>query len=94
MQLRLSSLICRIIVLQNYTVCFREEARLVRALMSGSNLSLHLALLPACLPALSCSQELEAEEGWPFFSLLPCAAPGRVCDSDDGLAWALGQGMA
>ncbi|KAF1395960.1 hypothetical protein FQV24_0014706, partial [Spheniscus mendiculus] len=28
MQLRLSSLICRIIVLQNYTVCFREEARL------------------------------------------------------------------
>ncbi|NWX50141.1 ACD protein, partial [Steatornis caripensis] len=28
MQLRLSSLICRIIVLQKYTVCFREEARL------------------------------------------------------------------
>ncbi|KFQ28381.1 Adrenocortical dysplasia protein, partial [Mesitornis unicolor] len=27
-QLRLSSLICRIIVLQKYTVCFREEARL------------------------------------------------------------------
>ncbi|NWW91784.1 ACD protein, partial [Rhynochetos jubatus] len=28
MQLRLSSLICRIIVLQKYTVCFQEEARL------------------------------------------------------------------
>ncbi|NXP14939.1 ACD protein, partial [Thinocorus orbignyianus] len=28
MQLRLSSLICRIIVLQKYTVCFREEAKL------------------------------------------------------------------
>ncbi|KFP39733.1 Adrenocortical dysplasia protein, partial [Chlamydotis macqueenii] len=28
MQVRLSSLICRIIVLQKYTVCFREEARL------------------------------------------------------------------
>ncbi|KAM6380750.1 adrenocortical dysplasia protein homolog [Pluvialis apricaria] len=28
MHLRLSSLICRIIVLQKYTVCFREEARL------------------------------------------------------------------
>ncbi|KAM9374313.1 adrenocortical dysplasia protein homolog [Phaethornis superciliosus] len=28
MQLRLSSLICRVIVLQKYTVCFREEARL------------------------------------------------------------------
>ncbi|NXK17713.1 ACD protein, partial [Arenaria interpres] len=28
MQLRLSSLICRIIVLQKYTVCFRDEARL------------------------------------------------------------------
>ncbi|NXF35337.1 ACD protein, partial [Nyctibius bracteatus] len=28
LQLRLSSLICRIIVLQKYTVCFREEARL------------------------------------------------------------------
>ncbi|KAM6324928.1 adrenocortical dysplasia protein homolog [Podargus strigoides] len=28
MQLRLSSLICRIIVLQKYMVCFREEARL------------------------------------------------------------------
>ncbi|KFR09941.1 Adrenocortical dysplasia protein, partial [Opisthocomus hoazin] len=28
MRLRLSSLICRIIVLQKYTVCFREEARL------------------------------------------------------------------
>ncbi|NXH12441.1 ACD protein, partial [Bucco capensis] len=28
MQLRLSSLVCRIIVLQKYTVCFREEARL------------------------------------------------------------------
>ncbi|NXD87401.1 ACD protein, partial [Halcyon senegalensis] len=28
MQLRFSSLICRIIVLQKYTVCFREEARL------------------------------------------------------------------
>ncbi|KFP19666.1 Adrenocortical dysplasia protein, partial [Egretta garzetta] len=28
MQLRLSSLNCRIIVLQKYTVCFREEARL------------------------------------------------------------------
>ncbi|NXL86405.1 ACD protein, partial [Alectura lathami] len=28
MQLRLSSLICRIIVLQKYTLCFREEARL------------------------------------------------------------------
>ncbi|NWH72111.1 ACD protein, partial [Piaya cayana] len=28
MQLKLSSLICRIIVLQKYTVCFREEARL------------------------------------------------------------------
>ncbi|XP_062442635.1 uncharacterized protein LOC134146315 [Rhea pennata] len=28
MQFRLSSLICRIIVLQKYTVCFREEARL------------------------------------------------------------------
>ncbi|NXH79153.1 ACD protein, partial [Hydrobates tethys] len=28
MQLRLSSLTCRIIVLQKYTVCFREEARL------------------------------------------------------------------
>ncbi|XP_064885182.1 uncharacterized protein LOC102093591 isoform X2 [Columba livia] len=27
-QLRLSSLVCRIIVLQKYTVCFREEARL------------------------------------------------------------------
>ncbi|NXL36764.1 ACD protein, partial [Glaucidium brasilianum] len=27
-QVRLSSLICRIIVLQKYTVCFREEARL------------------------------------------------------------------
>ncbi|KFO97295.1 Adrenocortical dysplasia protein, partial [Calypte anna] len=28
MQLRLSSLICRVIVLQKYTVCFQEEARL------------------------------------------------------------------
>ncbi|NXI97529.1 ACD protein, partial [Psophia crepitans] len=28
LQLRFSSLICRIIVLQKYTVCFREEARL------------------------------------------------------------------
>ncbi|XP_014804413.1 PREDICTED: uncharacterized protein LOC106892042 isoform X2 [Calidris pugnax] len=28
MQLRLSSLVCRIIVLQKYTVCFRDEARL------------------------------------------------------------------
>ncbi|KAM6253003.1 adrenocortical dysplasia protein homolog [Porphyrio hochstetteri] len=28
MQLRLSSLVCRIIVLQKYTVCFQEEARL------------------------------------------------------------------
>ncbi|NXW53312.1 ACD protein, partial [Eurystomus gularis] len=28
MQLRLSSLICRIIVLQKYTVCFQEEAKL------------------------------------------------------------------
>ncbi|KFU85324.1 hypothetical protein M959_14904, partial [Chaetura pelagica] len=28
MQFRLSSLICRIIVLQNYTVCFREEPKL------------------------------------------------------------------
>ncbi|NXY50020.1 ACD protein, partial [Ceuthmochares aereus] len=28
MQLKFSSLICRIIVLQKYTVCFREEARL------------------------------------------------------------------
>ncbi|XP_074008657.1 adrenocortical dysplasia protein homolog [Numenius arquata] len=34
MQLRLSSLICRIIVLQKYTVCFRDEARLVSALFS------------------------------------------------------------
>lgn len=48
MQLRLSSLICRIIVLQKYTVCFREEARLVRALMSGSSWFLDLTMLPVC----------------------------------------------
>lgn len=38
--LKLSSLLCRIIVLQKYTVCFREEARLVSALRNGSNLRL------------------------------------------------------
>lgn len=70
MQLRLSSLICRIIVLQKYTVCFREEARLVSALMRRTNSFLDLVLLPSYFSALSCSQEPETGEGWPFFSLL------------------------
>lgn len=37
------------------------------ALMSGSNLFLVLAVLPACLPTLSGPQELEADDGWSFF---------------------------
>lgn len=78
LQLRLSSLNCRIIVLQKYTVCFQDGARLVSALRSGSSLFLYLAVLPALLPASSCSQELKAGDGWPFLSI--CSSCG-VCGS-------------
>lgn len=52
MQFMLSSLICRLITLQKYTLCFREEAKLVSTLMHGSNLFPNLALLPACFELL------------------------------------------
>lgn len=78
LQLRLSSLNCRIIVLQKYTVCFQDEARLVSALRSGSSLFLHLAVLPALLPASSCSQVMKAGDGWPFIFI--CSSCG-VCGS-------------
>lgn len=68
LQLRLSSLNCRIIVLQKYTVCFQDEARLVSVLRTGSSLFPYLAVPPALLPASSCSQELTAGEGGLSFS--------------------------
>lgn len=53
MQLMLSSLICRLITLQKYTLCFREEAKLVSAPVNGINLLPELALLPVCSELLS-----------------------------------------
>lgn len=89
-QLRLSSLVCRIIVLQKYTVCFREEARLVSALMNESNLFLDLALVPACFELLPGVQRRAGGGRWMAFLLSSSpAAPGGVCGSDAGLAWAL-----
>lgn len=81
LQLRLSSLNCRIIVLQKYTVCFQDGARLVSALRSGSSLFLYLAVLPALLPASSCSQELKAGDGCLSF---PSAAPVGSVAADLG----------
>ncbi|XP_072790501.1 adrenocortical dysplasia protein homolog isoform X2 [Taeniopygia guttata] len=85
LQLRLSSLNCRIIVLQKYTVCFQDEARLVSALRSGSSLFLYLAVLPALLPASSCSQELKAGGGLRVLPHSPAVHRAAHAEAEDGI---------